>query len=64
MSKQEVLLCEIDEETGYLLGGSPIVHCKDCKWHKYDNFCSNLNIVGFKDDGYCSFARRREDAVK
>ena len=36
-----------------------IIRCEDCKWHM-DNFCGNFNVIGFKDDGYCSFAKRSE----
>lgn len=73
MSKWEVLLCEIDEETGYLLGGSPIVHCKDCKWwseeseYEWDGetelkqrLCTE-NDAYFDPDDFCSYGERRED---
>lgn len=38
----------------------PVVRCKDCKWHD-DDFCVNLDVLGFYGDDYCSLGGRREE---
>ncbi len=61
MSKTEVLLCEIDEETGYLLGGSPIVHCKDCIYNYGGEYCEN--DIYIKPDGYCHWGEKKGEKM-
>ena len=42
-----------------------IIHCRDCKWHRFDKdnipYCYNIDYgYGWKDDDFCSRAERRE----
>lgn len=36
-----------------------LVRCKDCKWHD-DDFCLNLDVMGFYANDYCSLGPRKE----
>lgn len=35
-----------------------VVRCRDCKWHE------NVYCANFKDDFYCAWGEKREDAEK
>ena len=42
-----------------------IIHCRDCKWHRFDKdnipYCYNIDYgYGWKDDDFCSRAERRD----
>lgn len=46
---------------------SEIIHCRECKWHRFDKdnipYCYNIDYgYGWKDDDFCSRAERREDS--
>lgn len=42
-----------------IMGGVPIIRCKDCAWHTKKH-CAQFGLIGFDDDDYCSYAERKK----
>lgn len=38
-----------------------IVRCKDCRWYKYDSYCSKTEAREIDADNFCSYGERREN---
>ena len=53
-------IISLQEELVMVREPAEVIRCKDCKWHE-DNFCNNLNVIGFGNDDYCSMAEVRKD---
>lgn len=53
------------EQWATILGGVPIVRCKDCKWHKPkypgERPTCLIYLGDWHDDDYCSRAERKEE---
>ena len=43
-----------------LLLNCVITRCKDCLWH-YGTICRRNNTMFWNDDGFCSYAERKEE---
>lgn len=66
----EIPMDSISKETlAELIGGVPIIRCKDCKWYIEKEWivgggsyimCRNGSIANAKEDDFCSRAEKRE----
>ena len=57
--KKELLLnCVINAEP--TVDAVPVIRCKDCLWH-YGTICRRNNTMFWNDDGFCSYAERKND---
>lgn len=38
-----------------------VVRCKDCRWYKYDSYCSKTEAREIDADNFCSYGERKEE---
>lgn len=45
----------------YLFNIGELVRCKDCRWYKYDSYCSKTEDREIDADNFCSYGERRPE---